>query len=134
LVVTGAGSLAKNFKDLSEPEILPGREGNSVRLETEQHERYAPPNENDFFLPIMPEDQDIVLHIRIAIEKLVAPAKDEHAHHDQSDNGNCKCNAQRWDGAFDYRGESGYLVTNQRAHFYPQFVLRANRYPPRRLQ
>jgi hypothetical protein len=50
----------------------------------EQHERYAAPNENDFFLPIMPEDRDIVLHIRIAIEKLVAPAKDEHAHHDQN--------------------------------------------------
>jgi hypothetical protein len=102
--------------------------------DTEQHERYAAPNENDFFLPIMPEDRDVDLHVRIAIEKLVAPAKDEHAHHDQSDNGNCKCNAQRWDGAFDYRGESGYLVTNQRAHFYPQFVLRANLFPPRRLQ
>ena len=89
----------------------------------EQHQRHAAPNENDFFLPIMPDDRDIVLHIRITIKnwwrlrQMRIPASRKMIR--------ARVNPTRSTGtpACAIVAMSGYLVSAKHVHFGLRFVL-----------
>lgn len=53
--------------------------------DAEQNDRQPAPDEQDCFRAIVPDDRDIVLDARVAIEELVAPAKDEESDAEKDD-------------------------------------------------
>jgi hypothetical protein len=77
----------------------------------DQDRRQSGPNKEDFFHTIVANDRDIVVHVRIAIEKLVPPAEDEDSGKQENSDSNAKGNAQRRDaGLFNYGNECDYLM------------------------
>ena len=66
----------------------------------------------NFLHAIVADDRDIVVHVWIAIEKLVPPAEDEDTGKQENSDGNVKGNAQRRDAnLFNYSNERDYLMT-----------------------
>lgn len=60
-----------------------------------EHHGHAAPDKDDLFLPIVPDDRDIIVHDRIPIEKLMSPAPDKNPDKDKEDHGEGESNAQR---------------------------------------
>jgi len=78
----------------------------------DQYYRQSGPNKEDFLHTIVANDRDIVVHVRIAIEKLVPPAEDEDSGKQENSDSNAKANAQRRDASlFNYGNERNYLIT-----------------------
>ena len=66
---------------------------------------------------IVADDRDIIVHVRIAIEKLVPPAEDENSGKQENGDSNAKGNAQRRDaGLFNYGNQFDYSMIDQRVH------------------
>jgi hypothetical protein len=82
----------------------------------DQDRRQSGPNKEDFLHTVVADDRDIVVHVRIAVEKLVPPAKDEDSGKQENSDSNAKGNAQRRHAdLFNYSNECNYLITDQ--HF-----------------
>ena len=60
-----------------------------------EHHGHAAPDKDDFFLPIVPDDRDIIVHVRMPIEKLMSPAPDKNPGKHKEDHGESESNAQR---------------------------------------
>ena len=77
----------------------------------DQYCRQSGPNKEDFLHTIVANDRDIVVHVRIAIEKLVPAAEDEDSGKQENSDSDAKGNAQRRDaGLFNYGNECDYLM------------------------
>ena len=60
-----------------------------------EHYGHAAPDKNDLFLSIVPDGRDIIVHVRILIEKLMSPAPDKNPNKDKEDQREGESNAQR---------------------------------------
>jgi hypothetical protein len=79
-----------------------------------EHRRQSGPNKEDFFHTIVADYRNIVVHVRIAIEKLVPSSEDEDSGKQENSDSNAKGNAQRRDAnLFNYGDERNYLITDQ---------------------
>ena len=77
----------------------------------DQYHRQSGPNKEDFLHPIVADDRDVIVHVRIAIEKLVPAAEDEDSGSQENSDSNAKGDAQRRDaGLFNYGNECDYLM------------------------
>ena len=60
-----------------------------------EHYGHAAPEKDDLFLLIVPDDRDIIVHVRIPIEKLMSPAPDKNPDKEKEDHREGESNAQR---------------------------------------
>jgi len=66
--------------------------------------------------------RDVIVHVRIAIEKLVPPPEDEDSGNQENSDSNAKGNAQRRHAnLFNYGNECNYLIIDQ--HFRLRFLM-----------
>ena len=60
-----------------------------------EHHGHAAPDKDDLFFAIVPDDRNIVVDVRIPIEKLMSPAPDKNPNKHKEDQGEGESNAQR---------------------------------------